>query len=121
MLVPIVILLAAQVSADPAALWQEAKTFLEHQQYLEARRVLSLAVKAAPKDPAFWYHLGVSCAELKDVDAAIRDLEVARKLARQRAQVHFSLGLEYWHRGDLGKAKESYQAGLALEPRETSA
>ena len=120
-MVLIIILFAAQASADPAALWQEAKAFLEQQQYAEARRVLTLAVKASPKDPAFWYHLGVSCAELKDADAAIRAFETARKLAPQRAEVYFSLGLEYWHRGDVGKAKESYQAGLALEPKEPRA
>ena len=102
MWVPIVILFAAQATADPAALWQEAKTFLEHQQYGEARRVLTLAVKAAPNDPAFWFHLGVSCAELKDVDAAIRAFERARALSPNRAEVHFSLGLEYWHHGDIG-------------------
>lgn len=121
MWVPIVILFAAQAAADPAALWQEAKTFLERQQYADARRVLTLAVKTAPNDPAFWYYLGVSCAELKDVDAAIRALETARKLSPKRAEVYFSLGLEYWHRGDVGKAKGAYQAGLALEPKEPRA
>lgn len=118
---PIVILFAAQATADPTALWQEAKTFLEHQQYGEAQRVLTLAVKASPDDPAFWFHLGVSCAELKDVDAAIRAFERARTLSPNRAEVHFSLGLEYWHHGDIGKAKEAYRAGLALDPKDTHA
>ena len=122
MWVPIVILLAAsQAASDPAALWQEAKGYLEHGQYAEARRVLTLAVKAAPNDGAFWFHLGVSCAELKDVDCAIRALERARKLSPKRAEVYFSLGLEYWHRGDVGKAKDAYQSGLALEPKEPRA
>jgi len=121
MLVPIVILFAAQASADPAALWREARTYLEHQQYAEARRVLTLAVQAAPNDGAFWFHLGVSCAELKDVDAAIRAFEKARDLSPNRPEVYFSLGLEYWHHGDVGKAKEAYRAGLALNPKETQA
>lgn len=116
-----VLLLAAQVSADPAALWQEAKGYLEHHQYAEARRVLTLAVKAAPNDPAFWFHLGVSCAELKQVDAAIQAFEKARALSPNRAEVYFSLGLEYWHRGDIGKAKEAYSTGLGLEPKDTQA
>lgn len=121
MLAGIVILLAAQAAADPAALWQEAKGYLDHQQYAEARRVLTLAVKAAPSDPAFWFHLGVSCAELKDVDAAIHAFEKARALAPNRAEVHFSLGLEYWHHGDIGKAKDAYKTGLTLEPNNTQA
>ena len=121
MLVPLVILFAAQASADPAALWQEAKNFLEHQKYVEARRVLTLAVKAAPSEPAFWFHLGVTCAELKDVDAAIQALEKARALSPARAEVHFSLGLEYWHHGDIAKAKEAYRAGLALDPKDMGA
>lgn len=122
MWVPIVILLAAsQTTGDPAALWQEAKGYLEHGQYAEARHVLTLAVNAAPNEGSFWFHLGVSCAELKDVDCAIRALERARKLAPKRAEVYFSLGLEYWHRGEVGKAKEVYQSGLALEPKEPRA
>jgi len=122
MLVPIVVILfAAQASTDPAALWREAQTYLEQQQYADARRVLTLAVKAAPNDGAFWFHLGVSCAELKDVDAAIRAFEKARALSPNRAEVYFSLGLEYWHRGDVGKAKEAYRAGLALDPKNTQA
>jgi Tfp pilus assembly protein PilF len=121
MLVPTIILIAAQASADPAVLWQEAKGYLDHQQYVEARRVLTLAVKAASNDPALWFHLGVSCAELKDVDAAIRAFEKARVLAPNRAEVYFSLGLEYWHRADVGKAKESYRTGLTLDPKNTQA
>jgi len=121
MLVPIIVLIAAQASADPAVLWQEAKGYLDHQQYAEARRVLTLAVKASPNDPAFWFHLGVSCAELKDVDAAISAFEKARVLAPKRAEVYFSLGLEYWHRADIGKAKESYRTGLTLDPKNTQA
>lgn len=122
MWVPVIILLAAsQAAGDPAALWQEAKGFLEHGQYADARRVLALAVKAAPHDGAFWYYLGVSCAELKDVECSIGALERARTLSPKRAEVYFSLGLEYWHRGDVGKAKEAYQSGLALQPKEPSA
>ena len=122
MLVPILILLAAAPpAADPAALWQEAKTFLEHQQYAEARRVLDAAVKAASKDAALWYYLGVSCAELKDVNAAISAFETARTLAPKRAEIYFGLGLEYWHRGDLGKAKATYRTGLSLDPHEARA
>ncbi|MFN7996098.1 MAG: tetratricopeptide repeat protein [Bryobacteraceae bacterium] len=122
MLATILILLAGAAAAtDPAVLWQQAKAYLEHQQYQDARRVLSEAVQAAPKDAALWYYLGVSCAELKDVDASVKAFEKARVLAPKRAEIYFALGLEYWHNGDLAKAKETYRTGLAIDPHESRA
>ena len=116
-----VLILLAAAATNPAELWKEADAFLQHQQYAEARRVLSQAVKADPNEPAFWFHLGVSCVELKDTDAAIAAFEKARTLAPGKAEVYFSLGLEYWHRGDVGKAKETYEAGLRLDPKQPAA
>jgi tetratricopeptide (TPR) repeat protein len=121
MLALVIFLLAASSAPDTATLWEQAKAALERRQYAEARRVLTLAVKAAPADAALWYHLGVSCAELKDADAAIGAFEKARALAPGRAEVYFSLGLEYWHKGEVGKAKSTYQRGLALNPAEPAA
>jgi tetratricopeptide (TPR) repeat protein len=117
----LVLLATVQPDRDPAALWREAKSYLESHQYADARRVLTQAVKVSPNDPAFWYHLGVSCAELKDADGAIRAFESARKLAPKRPEVYFNLGLAYWSRGEVAKAKDAYRSGLALDPMQPSA
>src|SRR3984957_14921171 len=119
--VQLLVFLAAQQASGTAALWEQAKTALDHGQFAEARRLLTKAVQISPKDPALWFHLGVSYSELNQVDEAIDALEKARKLAPDKAEVDFNLGLQYWKRGDVGKAKEAYRAGLALDPRQTGA
>ncbi len=116
-----ILMLLAAAATNPAELWKQADTLLQQHQYAEARRVLTQAVKADPNEPAFWFHLGVSCAELKDTGGAIAAFEKARALAPGRAEVYFSLGLQYWHRGDVGKAKETYEAGLRLDPKQPAA
>jgi Tfp pilus assembly protein PilF len=78
-------------------------------------------VQQDPKDGALWFHLGVSCTELNELDEAITAFERARALAPGRADTYFNLGLVYWKKGNVNKAKESYRAGLALRPKETSA
>jgi len=117
----LVLFAAAQQVSSTAALWEEAKAALDHGQFAEARRLLTKAVQISPKDPALWFHLGVSCSELNQVDEAIDALEKARKLAPDKAEVDFNLGLQYWKQGDVGKAKAAYRAGLALDPRQTGA
>ncbi len=115
------LLTLAQQAPLKATLWQEAKSALDHGQFTKARRLLSQAVKISPNDPALWFHLGVSCSQLNQVDDAINAFEKARRLAPDKADVDFNLGLLYWRRGDVGKAKEAYHAGLALEPNEPGA
>ena len=121
-LVQLVILLAAaQQGSSTSGLWQEAKAALDHGQFAEARRLLSEAVRVNPNDPALWFHLGISCSQLDQVDDAIHAFEKAHTLAPGKADVDFNLGLLYWRQGDVGKAKEAYRSGLALEPAEPSA
>jgi tetratricopeptide (TPR) repeat protein len=112
---------AAQETENVAALWSEAKTALDQGNFQEARRLLRQAVQQDPKDGALWFHLGVSCTEINDLDEAITAFERARALAPGRADTYFNLGLVYWKEGNINKAKESYRAGLALRPKETSA
>ncbi len=104
-----------------AALWQQAKAAMEKGDFAQAREILLRAVKAYPKDASLWFHLGASCGELNDFDAAIAAFEQARKLDPRQPQTYFNLGLLYWRSGDLGKAKESYRAGLVLAPTDSGA
>jgi tetratricopeptide (TPR) repeat protein len=112
---------AAQETETTASLWARSKAAMAQGNFAEARRLLRQAVQQDPKDGALWFHLGASCAELNELDEAIAAFERARMLARGQADTYFNLGLVYWRKGDLTKAKESYRAGLALRPRETSA
>ena len=104
-----------------ATLWKQAKIAFDHGDFTEARRILSLAVKSNPRDASLWFHLGVSCTQLGDLDQAIAALERARALAPRQPEPNFDLGLLYWKTGDLAKAKQAYRAGLALNPKEPSA
>src|SRR5579863_9838096 len=112
---------AAQETETVESLWLRAKAAIDQGNFTEARRLLRQAVQQDPKDGSLWFHLGVSCAELNQFDEAITALERARALAPAQADTYFDLGLVYWRKGNVNKAKESYRAGLALRPNETSA
>jgi len=112
---------SAQEVETTASLWARSKAAMSQGNFAEARRLLRQAVQQDPKDGALWFHLGVSCAELNELDEAIAAFERARVLAPGQPDTYFNLGLVYWRKGNLLKAKESYRAGLALRPKETTA
>jgi cytochrome c-type biogenesis protein CcmH/NrfG len=114
-------LLAAEQTASTSALWLQAKAAMEQGNFVDARRLLRKAVEQDPRDGALWFHLGVSCVEVNELDEAIAALEHARSLAPKQPDSYFNLGLAYWKKGNVKKAKEAYRAGLALRPTETSA
>jgi tetratricopeptide (TPR) repeat protein len=113
--------LAAQETETVESLWPKAKAAMDQGNFEESRRLLRQAVQQDPKDGALWFHLGVSCTEINELDEAITAFERARVLAPGQADTYFDLGLVYWKKGNVNKAKESYRAGLALRPKETSA
>ncbi len=110
-----------QPGSDSTALWKQAKAAFDRGDFVEARRILALAVKSNPQDASLWFHLGVARSQLNDVDQAIAALEHARTLAPRQPETYFDLGLLYWKSGEIGKAKQAYRAGLALNPKEPSA
>lgn len=112
---------ATQETETTESLWAKSKAAMAQGNFAEARRLLRQAVQQDPKDGALWFHLGASCAELNELDEAIAAFEHARVLAPRQADTYFNLGLVYWRKGNLTKAKETYRAGLALRPGETSA
>lgn len=112
---------AAQETETAASLWSRAKAAMDQGGFAEARRLLRQAVQQEPKDGALWFHLGVSCAEVNQLDEAVAAFERARALAPRQADTYFNLGLVYWRMGKVNQAKQSYRAGLALRPNETSA
>jgi len=115
------VLPAEEQTASTTSLWLQAKADMDQGNFADARLLLRKAVQQAPGDGALWFHLGVSCLEVNELDEAITAFERARVLAPKQPDTYFNLGLVYWKKGNLKKAKEAYRAGLALRPTETGA
>ena len=60
--------------------------------------------------------LGSKLCGMNELDEAITAFERARALAPRQADTYFNLGLVYWKKGNVSKAKESYRAGLGTPP-----
>src|SRR6201999_1475388 len=69
-----------RVAEEASTLWSQAKAAMEKGDFAQARALLLRAVKAYPRDASLWFHLGASCGELNDLDAAISAFEQSRKL-----------------------------------------
>jgi tetratricopeptide (TPR) repeat protein len=107
------LLVQAALSVEPD--WTQAKTALDLGHFEEAKQLILNALPSHPNDPALWFYLGASYNGLNQLDLAIDAFEKAHKLAPNQAQVSFDLGLIYWRKGNIGKAKEAYSRGLAQD------
>lgn len=112
-------LVQAAFSAQPD--WTQAKAALDQGHFDEAKQLILSALPSHRNDPALWFYLGVSYNGLNRLDQAIDAFETAHKLAPNQAQVSFDLGLLYWRKGDVGKAKEAYSRGLAQDASDPAA
>jgi len=123
MLAVVLMLLAlGQGSASPQmTLAQQAHDDFKAGRYTQAREKLREAVKSSPRNPALWSLLGMTDAQLNEVDSAIADFQKTLALAPDDAQSYFNLGLLYGRKGDVLKATEAYQQGLRLEPNNAPA
>lgn len=108
------LVIAAQAAPGGPSAWEQGKRALEQKDFAAAKRFFTSAAAENSGDPAPWFFLGLSCGELNQLDEAIAALEKAHKLAPGRAAVDFNLGLLYWRRGDIGKAKQAYKDGFTL-------
>ncbi len=115
------LVIAAQTAPVAPSTWEQGKRALERKDFAAAKQFFASAAAESPADPAPWFFLGLSCGELNQLDEAIAALEKAHKLAPNRAEVDFNLGLLYWRRGDIGKAKEAYKDGFTLAPDDPGA
>ncbi|MFN7996856.1 MAG: tetratricopeptide repeat protein [Bryobacteraceae bacterium] len=113
--------LAQSGSGSPEALARGAHEDFQAGRFAQAREKLRNAVKASPRNPALWSLLGMTDAQLEDVDSAIADFQKTLSLAPDDAQSYFNLGLLYGKKRDIGKATEAYQKGLRREPENTAA
>lgn len=117
----LVLVIVAQVAPPAPSDWEQGKRALEQKDFAAAKQFFASAAAENPRDPAPWFFLGLSCSELNQLDEAITALQKAHKLAPDRAEVDFNLGLLYWRRGDIGKAKQAYKDGFVLAPGDPGA
>jgi len=117
------ILLAAlaQGAVPVETLARQARDDFQAGRYAPARDKLRQAVKRSPSNPALWSLLGLTDAQLNDLDAAIADFQKTLALAPDDAQSCFNLGLLYGRKNQTGKAIDAYQRGLKLEPDNAAA
>ena len=100
---------------------QQAQEAFQMGRYSQAREKLRQALERDPRSPTLWSYLGLTDAQLNDLDAAIADFQKALSFAPDNAQTHFDLGLLYRRTGKSQKALEMYQRGLRLSPDDPAA
>ena len=90
---------------------REARDSFQAGNYAQARAKLRQALKISPRNPALWSYLGMTDAQLSDLDSAIADFRQTLVLAPDDAQSYFNLGLLYGRKDDAAKAAEAYRHG----------
>jgi tetratricopeptide (TPR) repeat protein len=76
------------------------------------RKVLELA----PKHTLARYNLALVLRRADRLPEALAELERALAI-EPRAETHYSMGVIYWHQGDLDRAATALRAAVAAEPR----
>ena len=106
---------------SPAALFGQAEREMTASQYAQAESELMRQLRTDPKNGSLWFSLGVTRAQLKEIDPAIEAFEKAVSFLPQKAPAYFDLGRLYIEKNDLAKAEEAYGRGLALDPSDIPA
>lgn len=78
-------------------------------------------LRSDPKNGSLWFSLGVTRAQLKEIDPAIEAFEKALSFLPEKAPVYFDLGRLYIEKHDPAKAEDAYGRGLALDPSDIPA
>ncbi|HXJ39994.1 MAG TPA: tetratricopeptide repeat protein, partial [Bryobacteraceae bacterium] len=119
----VLLLLAAlaQGTIPVETLARQARDDFDARRYAPARDKLRQAIKRSPSNPALWSLLGLTDAQLNDLDAAIADFQKTLALAPDDAQSLFNLGLLYGRQNQTAKAVDAYQRGLKLAPDNAAA
>lgn len=109
---------AAEAAGAPAQLAHArrelAETLASWGELGEAEVQLALAVKATPS-PELWHDLGIVRHARGDLAGAAGALLRAKALAPADARPRIALAALYWKTRDHARAREEYQALLALE------
>ncbi len=111
----------AQGLPSPEALARQAQSDLKLGEYSAACQKLETAIRASPRNPAFWFLLGVGRSELKELNPAIEAFEKVLSIDPQHAPAYFNLGLLYGYKGQEDKALDMYGRGLKIAPDDLGA
>jgi tetratricopeptide (TPR) repeat protein len=119
----VLLLLAAlaQGAVPVETLARQARDDFQAGRYASARDKLHQALKQSPSNPALWSFLGLTDAQLNDLDAAIVDFQKTLALAPDDAQSLFNLALLFGRKNQTTKAVDAYERGLKLEPDNAAA
>jgi protein O-GlcNAc transferase len=74
------------------------------------------ALELSPQHALARYNLALVLRRADRLPEALNELDRALAIA-PRAEVHYTLGIIYWHQGDPKRAERSLRAAVALEPR----
>ena len=88
--------------------------YLEMGNLPAAERVLLQALRTDAKNPDILYALGIACYQSEDFDRALFYMQ--QMAGRRMPKVHYSLGLIYWRRGELGNAERHLKLALEYQP-----
>ena len=107
---------------------ETARADIDAGRYAEAVKTLTVALEAAPKDPAIHLWLARAYYEQRMYDKAVTHAETAVKLAPDNAEYHRWLGRAYGGKAEESrsfflarKVKQAFEAAVRLAPRSIAA
>jgi tetratricopeptide (TPR) repeat protein len=89
---------------------------LAEQNVEEAIRSFRQTLALAPRHTLARYNLALVLRRADRLSEALDELERALAI-EPRAEVHYTLGIIYWHQGDLDRAIAALRACVAIDPR----
>ncbi len=106
---------AAPEAPEPDALGRGIALFRDGD-VAGAEPLLRAAVEQAPGDPVANFYLGQLLLTQRRLDEAETHLEASRRARPDYAPLHYALSHLYAERGDLGRALDSAERALELDP-----
>ena len=106
---------ASKESPGAAQLLADGKRHLEHEDFENAEKLLSEALKASPGSAEIHYELGRVFSETDRNSEAEKEIKEAVKLKPDYAGAYSTLGYVYLHMKRFEEAKESFDRAINLD------
>lgn len=100
---------------DPAVLLALGSGYFQQQRYDEAIAILKQALVLRPEDTAGLFDLGNAYLMQRNFDEAIANYRQAFSLNAQMWPALNNIGLAHYEAGDVGTAKQDWEAAIALD------
>lgn len=105
------------VAAASSPKVQQGMDAIQAQDFEQAKRLLSEARTASPKDPQAAFYLGVALQNLGDTTAAAKEYEAALALDPKLAEASVNLSAMFLEQNNADRALEVVDAGLKSAPK----